>query len=79
MMLLGFLFELEDINLHKKAPHNLVIPAEKTKLGITPLLPQSHVVFCKYILLSPQNKKLFEQIFGFGVDYFFPPFLGFKT
>jgi len=47
MMLLGLLFELKDINLHKDSPHKLVIPAMKSKLGITLSLLQSRVASCR--------------------------------
>lgn len=57
------------ILIYTNFPHKPVIPAEWTKLGTTPLFPESHVAFWKCAL--PLQIRNCEQVFGFGVD--FPP------
>lgn len=68
-MLLGFLFELKDINLHKNSPHKLVIPAEKTKLGIPPA-PIKPCGLLKYVVYLLRIRNYLNKFLD--LELFFP-------
>lgn len=77
IMFLGFPFNLKDINLHKTSPHKLAIPAEQSKLWITPLLLQSHVAFCKYVFYHLKIRNYVNKFSSLELIPPAPLFLGF--